>query len=108
LAEGVLTGNVGHDYHAPRLLDMVNVAAVDAGIGHAAGTLRREAIAGGLDPAPSGVDVIVAAEADARASRGDVRIVTSDGDDFKVFASLAENAGRLSVLSCRTGGRTVV
>jgi len=98
LAEGVLTGNVGHDYHARRLLDVVNTAAVDAGIGHAAGALRREAIAGGLDSAPSGVDVIVASEADARASRDVVTIVTSDGDDFEVLASLAENAGRLSVL----------
>lgn len=98
LAEGVLMGRVGHDYHARRLLDVVNIASVDAVIGHAAGALRREAIAGGLDPAPSGVDVIVASEADVRASREEVKIVTSDGDDFEVLASLADNAGRLSVL----------
>lgn len=94
----MLTGNVGHDYHARRLLDVVYIAAVDAVVGHAAGDLRRQAIAGGLDPAPSGVDVVVASEADARASRDEVTIVTSDGDDFEVLASRAGNAGRLSVL----------
>lgn len=98
LAEGVFTGNVGHDYPVRPLLHAVNTTAVEASRGHAAGGLRRKAIDGGLDPVPSGVDVIVAAEADARASREEARIVTSDGGDFEVLASLAENAGRLSVL----------
>ncbi len=98
LAEGVLTGNPDHDYHVRRLLDVVDVTAVDAAIGHAAGAIRGEAISGGLTPTPSGVDVIVAAEADARAWRDEVQIVTSDGDDFQVLASLADNASRLSVL----------
>jgi len=98
LAEGLLTGNVGHDYHVRRLLDVVNIVDVEVPIGHAAGALRQAAIRGGLDPAPTGVDAIIAAEADERAAGEDVRIVTSDGDDFEVLASLATNAARLSLL----------
>lgn len=98
LAEGVLTGNVGHDYHVRRLLDVVNITDVDGATGHAAGALRQEAIRAGLDPTPSGVDAIVAAEADARATRDDVRIITSDGADFELLSSLGTNAVRLSVL----------
>lgn len=98
LAEGVLSGNVGHDYYVRRLLDVVNVSAVDESIGYSAGAIRRAAIRGGLEPAPSGVDAIVAAEADARAGGDDVRIVTSDGGDFEVLASLGDNSARLSVL----------
>ena len=98
LAEGLLTGNVGHDYHVRRLLDVVNIVNVEVPIGHAAGTLRQAAIRGGLDPAPTGVDAIIAAKADERAAGEDVRIVTSDGDDFEVLASLATNAARLSLL----------
>lgn len=98
LAEGVLTGNVGHDYHVRRLLDVVNITTVDESIGYSAGAMRQAAIRGALDPAPSGVDAIVAAEADMRAGSDDVRIVTSDGEDFEVFASLIENPARLSIL----------
>lgn len=98
LAEGMFTGNAGHDYHVRRLLDMVDIAPVEPAIGYSAGSMRRQAIDGGLDPAPSGVDVIVAAEADARAARDEVRIVTSDGGDFEVLASLGDNVERLSVL----------
>ena len=98
LAEGLLTGNVGHDYHVRRLLEVVNIVDVEVPIGHAAGALRQAAIRGGLDPAPTGVDAIIAAKADERAAGEDVRIVTSDGDDFEVLASLATNAARLSLL----------
>ena len=99
LAEGLLTGHVGHDYHVRRLLNAVDIVAVDAGIGYAAGALRQEVIRAGVEPAPSGVDVIVAAEADARAAEEDVRIVTSDSADFELLSSVATNADRLSVLA---------
>ncbi|HUP68410.1 MAG TPA: hypothetical protein VM142_01220 [Acidimicrobiales bacterium] len=98
LAEGVLTGNVGHDFHVRRLLTLANVADVDEEIGYAAGVLRQEAVRAGFDPPPSGVDAIVAAEADDRAGADDVQIITSDGDDFELLASLVTHAGRLSVV----------
>jgi len=98
LAEGVLTGKVGHDYHVRRLLDLVNITAIEEPIGYSAGAIRQAAIRGAREPAPSGVDAIVAAEADARAGSDDVRIVTSDGGDFEVLASLGDNRARLSIL----------
>jgi predicted nucleic acid-binding protein len=98
LAESVLTGNVGHDYHVQRLLEMVHVADLDASTGHAAGLLRRTAMGAGMKPPPSGVDTAVAATADAHANSDDVLIVTSDGGDFQMLGSLATNAARLSVL----------
>ena len=98
LAEGVLNGNVGHDYHVRRLLEGVNVADVDVSTGFSAGALRQAAIGAGLDPAPSGVDAIVAAEADIRARTDEVRIITSDRGDFELLASLGSNAARLSVV----------
>lgn|GEM_PF-6942659 len=98
LADGVLTGNVGHDYHVRRLLDFVNITAVEESIGYSAGAIRQAAIRGALDPAPSGVDAIVAAEADAWAGGDDVRTVTSDGGGFEVLASLGDNSARLSIL----------
>jgi predicted nucleic acid-binding protein len=98
LAEGVFTGKVGHDHHVRRLLDAVNITDVDATTGLAAGALRQAARRAGLDPAPSGIDAIVAAEADGLAARDDVRIVTSDGGDLELLATLTTNAGRLSVL----------
>jgi len=52
-----------------------------------------------MQPAPSGVDAIVAAEADARAMNDDVQIITSDDDDLEMLASLATNAARLTVLA---------
>lgn len=98
LAESVLTGHPGHDFHVQRLLDLVNVADVDEATGHAAGALRRAAIGGGAKPPPSGVDAVVAAASDARAGNDDVVIVTSDEGDFQMLGSLATNAARLSVL----------
>lgn len=98
LAESVLTGHAGHDFHVRRLLDVVNIADVDASTGHAAGALRRAAMGAGMKPPPSGVDTVVAAAADARAAHDDVLIVTSDDDDFQMLGSLATNASRLSVL----------
>lgn len=98
LAESVLTGHVGHDYHVQRLLDVVDIAHVDASMGHAAGALRREAMGAGMQPPRSGVDTIVAAAADSRAAHDDVVIVTSDDGDFQMLGSLATNAARLSVL----------
>lgn len=98
LAESVFTGNIGHDDHVRRLLAVVDITAVEAAVGHVAGATRRAATGDGLDPAPSGVDVIVVAEADTRAARDDVRMVTSDGGDVEVLASLAANARRLSLV----------
>lgn len=99
LAESVLSGHAGHDYHVRRLLDVVNISDVDAVTGHAAGALRRAAIGAGLKPPPSGVDVVVAATADARAAQEDVVIATSDYGDFQMLGSLTTNAAQLSVLS---------
>lgn len=99
LAEGVLTGHVGYDHHVRQLLALVAVAATTEAIGYSAGSLRQGAIAAGLRPAPSGVDAVVAAEADARAANEDVRILTSDDDDLELLASLATNVERLSVLA---------
>ncbi len=98
LAESVLTGNAGHDFHVRRLLDVVNIADVDASTGHAAGALRLTSMVAGMKPPPSGVDTVVAAAADASAAHDDVLIVTSDGGDFQMLGSLATNAARLSVL----------
>lgn len=98
LAESVLTGHVGHDYHVQRLLEVVNITDVDASTGHAAGVLRREAMRAEMQPPPSGVDTILAAAADSRAAHDDVVIVTSDGADFRMLRSLATNPARLSVL----------
>jgi hypothetical protein len=98
LAESVLTGHPGHDFHVQRLLELLEITDVDVAMGHAAGALRRAAIVGGEDPPPSGVDTLVAAAADARAADGDVLIVTSDGGDFELLGSLATHADRLSVL----------
>ena len=98
LAEGVLTGHPGHDFHVQRLLEVLDITSVEAFTGHAAGALRRAAIAGGKDPPPSGVDALVVAAANARAAHTEVVIVTSDRDDFEMLGSLAANADRLSVL----------
>lgn len=98
LAESVLTGHAGHDYHVLHFLDIVNIADIDASTGHAAGALRRAAMSAGMRPPPSGVDTVVAAAADARATNDDVLIVTSDDGDFQLLGSLATNAARLSVL----------
>ena len=98
LAESVLTGHPGHDFHVQRLLELIDVIDVDAEMGFAAGTLRRAAIAGGADPPPSGVDTLVVATADARTSDDEVLVVTSDGDDFELLASLATRADRLRLL----------
>lgn len=99
LAESVLTGHAGHDFHVRRLLEVLNIADVDASTGHAAGALRLTAMGAGMKPPPSGVDTVVAAAADARAAHDDVVIVTSDDGDFRMLGSLATNAGRLSVLA---------
>ncbi len=98
LAESVLTGHAGHDYHVRRLLDVIDIANVDASAGHAAGALRRAAMNAGMKPTPSGVDTVVAAAADARAAHDHVVIVTSDDGDFQMLGSLATNAAQLSVL----------
>jgi hypothetical protein len=98
LAEGVRTGHVGHDYHVRRLLDLARVDDVDEELGYAAGVLRQAAIWAGFDPPPSGVDAIVAAEADDLASGDDVQVVTSDGEDMELLASLATHFARLTVV----------
>lgn len=98
LAESVLSGHPGHDFHVRRLLELVDITAIDADAGHAAGALRRAAIAAGRKPPPSGVDALVVAAADMAAAHDDVVIVTSDRDDLGVLSSLAPNADRLSLL----------
>jgi predicted nucleic acid-binding protein len=98
LAESVLNGHPGHDFHVQRLLEMLNITDVDAPLGHAAGALRRAAIAAGQDPRPSGVDAMVVAAADERAANDEVLFVTSDADDFGLLGSLAGHSDRLSVL----------
>jgi predicted nucleic acid-binding protein len=98
LAESVLTGHPVHDFHVQRLLELLEITDVDVAMGHAAGALRRAAIAGGQHPPPSGVDTLVAATGDARAADDDVLIVTSDGGDFELLGSLATRADRLAVL----------
>lgn len=99
LAEGVFTEHVGHDHHVRQLLSYTYIAATAEPIGYSAGTLRQGTIAAGVDPAPSGVDAVVAAEADARAVNEHVQIITSDDDDLELLASLATNAERLFVLA---------
>jgi len=99
LAEGVLTGHAGHDFHMRRLLEVADIADVDEELGYAAGALRQGVMRAGVDPVPSGVDAIVAAAADACAVREDVEIVTSDGNDIELLASLAGHADRLSVVA---------
>lgn len=98
LAESVLTEHPGHDFHVGRLLELLTITDIDPPMGHAAGRLRRGAMAGGGDPPPSGVDSLVVAEADARAVNDDVVILTSDGGDFELLGALATHASRLSVL----------
>jgi hypothetical protein len=99
LAEGLFTGHVGHDHQIRQLLAVVDIAATIETTAYSAGTLRQAAISAGMNPPPSGVDAIVAAEADARAANDDVQIITSDADDLELLASLAANAARLSVLA---------
>jgi predicted nucleic acid-binding protein len=97
LAEGALSGRQGHDFHIRRLLELVDVADVDEALGYAAGHLRQGAVHGGVDPAPSAVDAIVVAVADVHAGYDDVEIITSDGADIELLASLAEQAARVAV-----------
>ncbi|MGH9030564.1 MAG: hypothetical protein ACRDZV_00420 [Acidimicrobiia bacterium] len=99
LAEGLFTGHVGHDHHVRQLLRNVHVVATTESVGYAAGSMRQTAMGAAVAPPPSGVDAVVVAEADARAASEDVRIITTDDDDFVLLASLATNAGRLSVVA---------
>jgi hypothetical protein len=69
---------------------VVNIAEVDESTGFSAGALRQAAIGAGLDPPPSGVDAIVAADANLRARSDEVRIITSDRGDFELLASLSD------------------
>lgn len=98
LAEGVLTGHVGHDFHVRRLLELVDVADVDEELGYAAGAIRQEAVRGGIAPVPSGVDAIVVATADAHAAHNDVQIITSDDDDLELLASLGAHPTRITLI----------
>jgi predicted nucleic acid-binding protein len=98
LAEGVFSGRPAHDFQVRRLLELVQVAVVDRAVGLSAGALRQHAVAAGMRHAPSAVDAIVIAEADARAHHDDVRVITSDRGDLELLASLAEHSDRLSVL----------
>jgi hypothetical protein len=93
-----LIGNKRHDFHLRRLLADVHIAEINDRLGYAARALRTSAIRSAVDPAPSGVEAIVAALADERAAREDVAIITSDADEMELLASLAHNVDRLSVI----------
>lgn len=97
LAEGVFTGHPGHDHHLRALLRSVTIIPVDESLGFAAGSLRSNAIGDGLDPAPSGVDAIVAAVADERAADEQVDVLTSDGRDLTALAMYGRHAGRIAI-----------
>lgn len=97
LAEGVLTGQPGRDYHVRRLLAVVDIEPVEEGLGHAAGTLRVLTRRGGTAPLPSGVDALVVAYADSRAANDDIVIVTSDPDDVRALATHTERKRRIQV-----------
>lgn len=97
LAEGVFTGHVGRDHHMHRLLDAVDIVAVDRLIGLAAGGLRSATLASGVDPPPSGVDAIVAAVADARAAHDAVVVLTSDASDLRALVDAGEHAARVAI-----------
>jgi len=98
LAEGLLTGHPGRDHHVRRFLATADIADVDEPLGLAAGRLRTRAIGDGATPPPSGVDALVAAEADRRAATGDVLIVTSGIDDLSALAQFGRHADRMSIL----------
>jgi hypothetical protein len=98
LAEGVLTGHPGHDHHVRTLLNVLSMVDVDVDLGLAAGSMRHQVGAAGAKPLPSGVDALVAALADRRASRDDVMIMTSDPDDLRVLAASGVHPQRVSVL----------
>ena len=98
IAEGLLTGHPGRDYHTRRLLELVAVADVDRNLGLAAGALRSAAIASGPVHIPSGVDAIVAAVADSLAAGDPVQVITSDEEDLGLLLSFATHADRVSIL----------
>jgi hypothetical protein len=97
LAEGVLTGHVGRDYHIRRLLDVVGDIEIDRGLGLAAGVLRQQSLASGVTP--SGVDALVAAVADRLTIVGEVLVVTSDPEDLGALTSFADRPERISLLA---------
>ncbi len=97
LAEGVLTGHPGRDYHVQRLLTLIDIEPVEEDLGRAAGKLRVMTRRGGADPLPSGVDAMVVAFAESRAAHGDVVIITSDSDDLRALATHAEHKHRIHV-----------
>ena len=98
IAEGLLIGHPGRDYHTRRLLELVAVADVDRNLGLAAGALRSAAIASGPVHIPSGVDAIVAAVADSLAAGDPVQVITSDEEDLGLLLSFATHADRVSIL----------
>ncbi len=97
LAEGLLTGHPGRDYHVRRLLEFVAIDSVDEHLGFAAGQLRTQCRRAGTDPPPSGIDAIVVALADAHAVRDEVLIVTSDPEDITALAIHTTTPHRLKV-----------
>lgn len=97
LAEGLLSGHVGRDHHISGLLTIVRISVVDASLGFAAGSLRRQATKTLTGPPPSGVDAIVAALADALAARDDVQIFTTDITDITALIAHARHRRRISI-----------
>lgn len=98
LAEGLLAGHPGRDYHVRRFLDTLAVAHVGRELGMAAGALRTKAIGYGADAPPSGVDAIVAAVADSRAANEAVEVVTSDDQDIASLVTLGDHSARVSII----------
>lgn len=99
LAEGVLTGHPGRDHHVRRLLGLVSFDDIGEAVGHAAGRLRTAATRADADPPPSGVDAMVVAVADQRASTDDVLVVTSDSDDIEALAVFTVHTERFAIQS---------
>ncbi len=97
LAEGLLTGHPGRDYHVQHLLSLVDIEPVDEVLGRSAGRLRVTTRRSGADPLPSGIDAVVVACADSRAARDDVVIITSDPDDVQALATHTDHKHRIHV-----------
>lgn len=98
LAEGLLTGHPGRDYHVRRFLDILAVADVDRALGMAAGALRTKAIGYSPDRPPSGVDATVAALADSCAANEAVEVITSDDHDMARLAAFGVHSDLVSIV----------
>ncbi|MCU1355785.1 MAG: hypothetical protein JWM89_1203 [Acidimicrobiales bacterium] len=99
LAEGLLTGHPGRDHHVRRLLRSIAVIDIDEFLGLAAGRMRHRVATSGSKADPSGVDALVAAVADQRASVDDVIVITDDAVDLQALLAGATHTERVSITS---------